>query len=391
MKYIISDKGYFYKINKSGKKRISRDEYLKNNKQKGGINHSNLSNGQFNNNHFEMLFGRNFDITRINGYLSQEQVDNYFEENFGITSEETIDEMLTYFWDNSSNSKTGFTDLEELCAMGWLVDIGNISSNSVLKFFETPTQKEKLVKFLKKDRIFFTNFTKYVPGGKFDRAITKSLVSTVLPNTNNINKSCYIKIEGTNNRDNILIPKNIVNHSILLKEMIKNNNNQIPTVEIPSNFNMTGEQLKSAMHMIKDFYLQVKQRINSINAETIHKHLVKHFEIIIDNNKNDMINILKLTNYLQFISLQQNIFIVFRELIQNPKKSFNIIDILYKSDSVNLQDFDEMINMIFPTVENRKLLDYIFQEFNNENRKESTFMSLQKKVYANTSMNLEDE
>ena len=169
MKYIVSDKGYFYKINKSGKKRISRDEYLKNNKQKGGINHSNLSNYKFNNNHFGMLFGhRNFDISRIYGKPSQEEVDNYFEKNFGITSEETIDEMLTYFFDNSSNTKTGFTELEELCAIGYLVDIGEISSNSVLKFFETPTQKEKLLKFLKKDRSNKYNFSKYVPGGKFD-------------------------------------------------------------------------------------------------------------------------------------------------------------------------------------------------------------------------------
>ena len=211
-------------------------------------------------------------------------------------------------------------------------------------------------------------------------AITKSLVSTDLPNTNNINKSCYIKIEGTNNRDNILIPKNIVNHSILLKEMIKNNNNQIPTVEIPSNFNMTGEELKSPMHMIKDFYLQIKQRINSINAETIYKHLVKHFETLIDNNENDVINILKLTNYLQFISFQQNIFIVFRRLIQDPEKSFKIIYILYQSDFVNLPDFDAMINMVFPSIEIRKMVDDLFENerlYTNKNLKKKHFKRLQ--------------
>lgn len=436
MKYIISNKGYLYKINKSGKKRISRDEYLKNNKQKGGggmtskellaagivagagalaatrackgnncsvnnipipnkpfnnvlneqindrkINHSNLSNGKFNNNHFEMLFGRNFDITRINGRPSQEEVDNYFEENFGITSEETIDEMLTYYFDD----KIGFSVLEEFECIGWFVDKGYLPPNSVLQFFETPIQKQKLVKFLKKkkSRDEFS-ICRYKYGGILDRAISKSLVSTVLPNTNNINKSCYIKLEGTNNRNNILIPKNIVNHSILLKEMIKNNNSNIPVVEIPSNINMTVEQLKSAMDMIVRFYSDVKQRFNSINAKNINKQLVIHLGDIIQLNKNNMINILKLTNYLQFISLLQNIFIGFRILIQENQVLFlfDIIDIIYKSNSVNLPEFNEIINMFFPTFENKKMLDNIFNEFNSENKKLKNFISLKRKILA---------
>ena len=195
------------------------------------------------------------------------------------------------------------------------------------------------------------------------------LRATVLPNTNNINKSCYIKLEGTNNRNNILIPKNIVNHSILLKEMIGLNiHTEIPIVVIPSNLDITSHKLKIAMNLIVRFYSYFKTNLlKNINVETINKNLVKYFENLIDNNKNDMINILKLTNYLQFISLQQNILIVFRTLIQNPEKSFNIIDILYKSYSVDLPDFDGVINMIFPTVKNKEDLNNIFEEFNNEN------------------------
>ena len=61
---------------------------------------------------------------------------------------------------------------------------------------------------------------------------------------------------------------------------------------------------------------------------------------------------------------------------------FDIIDIIYKSNSVNLPEFNEIINMFFPTFENKKMLDNIFNEFNSENKKLKNFISLKRKILA---------
>lgn len=51
-----------------------------------------------------------------------------------------------------------------------------------------------------------------------------------------------------------------------------------------------------------------------------------------------------------------------------------------------------MINMVFPTLEHRNMLDNIFKEFNSKNRKNAIkkIHFISKKVYARTAVNFED-